>query len=273
MGYSIFDDTMVDMTWPEIEAAASKGAIVLLPTGIIEEHGPHMGLAVDTYAAYLISRLAKQKLESRGIDTLIAPPQYWGVSAGTSVFPGTFSVRPETMQAVIYDILASLKSWNFNRVFVINWHADIEHCRSILAALQDARRETNIDAVCLVSEFDIRRLRLTGEEDYILKYPQPPMTGLSEKYVDIHAGSMETAVMMRYFPKHVKAALAKKLPPTKVTLEDLRGLGKRDEATRKLIPDGYFGNPAGYDIGAAEQMVTDDAKAVSDFIAGYLKRK
>jgi creatinine amidohydrolase len=177
------------------------------------------------------------------------------------------------MQSVIYDILASLKSWNFNRVFVINWHADIEHCRSILAALQDARRETNIDAVCLVSEFDIRRLRLTGEEDYILKYPQPPMTGLSEKYVDIHAGSMETAVMMRYFPKHVKAALAKKLPPTKVTLEDLRGLGKRDEATRKLIPDGYFGNPAGYDIGAAEQMVTDDAKAVSDFIAGYLKRK
>ncbi|MBN1160901.1 MAG: creatininase family protein [Dehalococcoidales bacterium] len=273
MGYSIFDDTMVDMTWPKIEAAAEKGAIVLLPTGIIEEHGPHMGLAVDTYAAYIISVKAKHLLESRGIDTLIAPPQYWGVSAGTSVFPGTFSVRPETMQAVIYDILASLKSWSFNRVFIINWHADIEHCRAILAALQDARRETNVDAVCLVSEFDIRRLRLTGEEDYILKYPQPPMMGISDKYVDIHAGSMETAVMMKYFPKHVKAAMARKLPPTRVTLEDLRILGKNEEATRKLIPDGYFGNPAGYDTAAAEKMVTDDANAVADYIEAYLKLK
>lgn len=273
MGYSIFDDTMVDMTWPEIEAAAKKGAVVLLPTGIIEEHGPHMGLAVDTYAAYLVSRLAKHNLETRGIAALIAPPQYWGVSAGTSVFPGTFSVRPETMQAVVYDILASLKSWDFDRVFIINWHADIEHCRAILVALQDARRETNIDAVCLVSEFDVRRLRLTGEEDYILKYAQPPMTGLADKYVDIHAGSMETAVMMKYFPRHVKAALAKKLLPTKVTLEDLRILGKRDEATRKLIPDGYFGNPAGYDTAAAEKMVNDDAKAAADRIESYLKNK
>ncbi|MHB8104384.1 MAG: creatininase family protein, partial [Dehalococcoidales bacterium] len=111
MGYSIFDETMVDMTWPEIEQAAGKGAIVLLPMGIIEEHGPHMGLAVDTYAPYLVTRLVKHELKSRGITALIAPPNYWGVSLATSVFPGTFSVRKETMKALIYDILASLHSW------------------------------------------------------------------------------------------------------------------------------------------------------------------
>src|SRR4030042_2176663 len=150
MGYSIFDETMVDMPWPEIEAAAEKGAIVLLPLGIIEEHGPHMGLAVDMYAAYLVSLLAKHKLMTRGIASLIAPPNYWGVSPGTSVFPGTFSVRPETMKAVVYDILASLKSWKFTRVFIINWHADIQHCRAIIAALKDARRDIAIDAICMV---------------------------------------------------------------------------------------------------------------------------
>jgi len=273
MGYSIFDETMVDMTWTDIEAAAKKGAIVLLPIGIIEEHGPHMGLAVDTYAAYLVSVLAKHELESRGIITLIAPPQYWGVSLATAVFPGTFSVRQETMKAVIYDILASLKRWKLNTVFTINWHIEVNHCLAILDAVKDARRDMSIDAFYLASEFDMRRLRLTGDEEYILKYPQPSMTGVNEKYIDAHAGSMETAVMMKYFPKHVKAKLAKKLPPTKITLEDLKELGKSDEATRKLIPDGYFGNPAGYDINAAELMITADAKATADCIEGYLKKE
>jgi hypothetical protein len=63
MGYSIFDETMVDMAWPDIERAATHGAIVLLPAGIIEEHGPHLGLAVDIYINCLLSVLAK-KLEA-----------------------------------------------------------------------------------------------------------------------------------------------------------------------------------------------------------------
>lgn len=37
MGYSIFDETMVDMAWPEVEKASREGAIVLFPTGVIEE--------------------------------------------------------------------------------------------------------------------------------------------------------------------------------------------------------------------------------------------
>jgi len=273
MGYSIFDETMVEMTWPEIEAAAEKGAIVLLPTGIIEEHGPHMGLAVDTYAAYLISVLAKHELESRGISSLIVPPLYWGVSPATWVFPGTFSVRPETMKAVIYDILASLKRWKLNKFFIINWHADMKHCRAIVEAVKEARRDMAVEAFYLAREFDIKRLRLTGEEEYILKYQPPPVLEFSGNYVDIHAGSMETAVMMKYFPKHVKAALAKKLPRTEITLEDLKDLGKSDEATLKLIPQGYFGNPAGYDTGAAEKHIKAHVKATADCIEGYLKRK
>jgi len=48
-GYSIFPETMVDMTWPEVEKAAKEGAIVLMTTAVIEEHGPHMTCGIDTY--------------------------------------------------------------------------------------------------------------------------------------------------------------------------------------------------------------------------------
>ena len=171
---------MVDMTWPEIGRAAADGAIVLLPTGIIEEHGPHLGLAVDTYIPDLIGVMARRELASRAISALVAPPCYWGVSQGTAVFPGTFSVRRETMKAIVYDILASLHGWGFKRTFAVNWHADFQHCRVLLETFAEARRGMGMDALCLLSEADIRRLRLTGEEDYVLRYNPPPMNAPSQ---------------------------------------------------------------------------------------------
>jgi creatinine amidohydrolase/Fe(II)-dependent formamide hydrolase-like protein len=131
----------------------------------------------------------------------------------------------------------------------------------------------SIDAFYLARESDIQRLRLTGAEEYVLKYEPPPILVVNDKYVDIHAGSMETAIMMKYFPKHVKAALAKKLPRTEITLEDLKNLGKSDEVTREMIPDGYFGDPASYDTDAAERHIKAHIKATADCIEGYLKRK
>jgi creatinine amidohydrolase len=272
MGYSIFDETMVDMSWPEIEEAAGKGAIVLLPTGIIEEHGPHMGLAVDMYIAYLISVLTKHELEDRGISTLIAPPYYWGASPSTSTFAGTFSVRKETMKAVIFDILASLQRWGLNRVFIVNWHADYSHCLAILDGVKDARGETGIEASIILTESDVRRLRLTGEEEFVIIQETPPLEGEPKEYVDLHAGSLETGIMLRYFPQQVNAALAQTLRRTELTYNDLKGLGKSDEATRKLIPGGYFGDPAGYDTEKAGRYIETYSQNLANAIKGYLDK-
>ena len=89
--YSIFDGTMVDMTYPEIEKAAQEKAIVLFPTGVIEEHGPALPLGVDTYEAYVKAKLLKAELEKKGIRVLIAPP--CGVTAGAPAGPGRAARR------------------------------------------------------------------------------------------------------------------------------------------------------------------------------------
>ena len=271
MSYSIFDETMVGMAWPAIEKAAERGAIVFLPVGIIEEHGPHMGLSVDTSIARLLCVLTKGELKSRGIEALIAPPCYWGVSLGTANFAGTFSVRPETMRSLLYDILLSLKSWNFRRFFIINWHADYRHCRAIFEALQEARKIQGVDARCVLLPSGLRRFRLSGTEDYILVQKAPPPEPPPGKYVDYHAGSLETGIMLAYFPEYVDAALAKKLEPTPLTVYDLQRLGQSDAETRKLIPGGYFGNPSGYDVGFARQFIEASARDIADTVADYLK--
>jgi creatinine amidohydrolase len=271
MSYSIFDETMVAMAWPAIEAAASRGAIVLLPIGIIEEHGPHMGLAIDTLVPHLLSVLTKRELKERRVEALIAPPAYWGVSPDTASFAGTFSVRPETMQSLLQDILLSLKSWKFRRVFVINWHANPHHCRAILEALKKSTQDTGIDARYVLVPSQVHRFRLSGGEDYIIFRKAPPPEPPPGEYVDYHAGALETGMVLTYFPEYIDAALAGKLEPTHLTDDDVKKLGTSDEENRRLIPGGYFGNPAGYDIEFAKRFVEASACDIADTIADYLK--
>ena len=47
----IFKDTMANMKWTEIQDFVDKNAIVLLPMGVIEEHGPQLCLGTDIYTA------------------------------------------------------------------------------------------------------------------------------------------------------------------------------------------------------------------------------
>lgn len=271
MGYSIFDETMVDMTWPEIEKAAAEGAIVILPTGVIEEHGPHMGLGVDTYAAYLVSKLARRELEARGIRTLIAPPYYWGINVATGSFPGSFTVRKETLKAVIYDILASLNRWGLTSVFNVNWHGDQNHNMAILEAVKDARNDTGVRAYCVLADFLAKRLGLKGTEPYVLITRTPVASQPPLEYLDIHADVTETSLMLHYFPDQIDAELARTLEPTNLTLEGLNVWRRGWSDARRVTPRGYFGNPAGFDPEAGRQLVESNARGVADLIEAFLK--
>lgn len=55
-GYSIFADTMADMTYQEVEQYAIEEAVILFPIAVIEEHGPHLPLGTDTYITYGIAK-------------------------------------------------------------------------------------------------------------------------------------------------------------------------------------------------------------------------
>jgi creatinine amidohydrolase len=270
MGYSIFDETMVDMTWPQIEAAIQQNAIVLFPIGVIEEHGPHMGLAVDIYAAYMVARLTKQHLQQRNIPTLIAPPYYWGINGLSSSFAGSFTVRPETMKAVLLDTMTSLKNWGVKYIFTLNWHGEGKHSRTILDAVKEAQALLNLKAYFIITENQVANFRLSGQEDYILVEKVTPTTS-SSPYWDIHAGASETAVMLNYFPQQVDVENAKTLQPTQFTGEDMKALRKGGDEARKMIPLGYIGDPAGFDITAGKREVEEQALRYADLIERAVK--
>jgi len=269
-GNSIFHETMVDMAWPEVEEAANQSAIILLPTAVIEEHGPHMSCSIDTYGAYLACKLVRRELESRGIKTLIAPPFYWGINRTTHVFPGTFTVRKETMKALLHDILDSLKSWGFTDIFNINGHGDGQHCVTIFESIIDARNNLGINAYCVLSEEEIIRYGLTGNEPFVVTHKSPPSDAASQEYLDIHAGAGETGIVAAFFPDQVDTELVKTLEPTRLTYRDV---GNWLTDARRVTPLGYLGDPAGFDTEAAIEYFQADCKMIADSIESRLKAK
>jgi len=271
MGYSIFDDTMVDMTWPEIENAIQQNYAVLMPVGVIEEHGPHISLAVDIYVSYMISRLIKRNLADHGIQTLIAPPYYWGINALTGCFPGSFSVRLETMQAVLRDTLESLKSWGVKNVFFINWHAEFNHNMAVMEAVKLARSSGGIKAYCVLTEYEARSFKLSGREDGLTLVKTPPPTSPPSQFLDLHAGSLETGLMLNYFPEQVKSDIVRSLEPTRFTIEDLKSIRNGGDEARRLISGGYFGDPARFDLENSKKYLEGRAGDFAAAIESTLK--
>ena len=269
MGYSIFEGTMVDMTWQEVEEYAKQKAIVLLPLGVIEEHGPHMCLGVDTYLSLVQCRLVKELVEKNNHKAIIAPPFYWGINLATGAFPGSFSSRKETVKAIIYDIIESLKNFGFKNVYGINAHGDPKHCSALIEAFYEARNGTKIDARYSIPEGALNRYGLKGKEEHILSIGESKEVGADSNYFDVHAGNAETAAMSKYFPNLVNLDIAKTLNPTIAGTEELTHWIAGGVKAREITPQGYFGNPAGFEEVNADY--TGIAECITNSIMALLE--
>jgi creatinine amidohydrolase len=269
-GYSIFHETMVDMTWPEVEKAAQEGAIVLMTTAVIEEHGPHMSCGIDTYLGYLMCKLTRRELQSRGIRAVIAPPFYWGINRASHVFPGTFTVRPETMKALLHDMLSSLKGMGFQNVFNINAHGDGLHIRTAVEAIVEARKSLGVNVRYLMSEEDAKRAGLTGSEPFFLIHKSPPSEAAQTEYLDLHAGAWETGAVAAFFPEEVKMKEARALEPTKVTMNELSEWVKD---MKKVTPLGYLGDPAKFDAAEAKKNVEESCRMMAEAIVEAMRKE
>jgi len=89
-------------TSPEVGAEA--GRVVLIPTGAVEQHGPHLPLGTD----FLIARAIADEVARSSHRVLVAEPLAYGCSWHHQTFPGTVSLSPGTYCAVVEDVCTSL---------------------------------------------------------------------------------------------------------------------------------------------------------------------
>ena len=244
-GYSIFDGTIADMTWMEVEQAAINDSIMLVPIGTIEQHGPHLPLGTDTYGAYILSLLTKKELEKQSIPTVIAPPYYFGITYATRMFPGSVNIKTETMTLVLTEILVSYMNSGFKKQFIINHHGETAHNHGILDSIVNAK-EKGVDAT-FVAAGPLNEIVIPEEwdipESFVIRAkPSREALEMDGAVFDIHASEKETSMIMRWFPETLRDVdNIGGYVPVSLSREEI--LMRAREDWRKHFPLGYLGSP------------------------------
>ncbi|HJR49187.1 MAG TPA: creatininase family protein [Nitrososphaeraceae archaeon] len=106
-----------ELTWKDVDKLTKTMNMAIIPTAACEQHGPHLPLAVDTIDCY---EVAKRVSAKTGVP--VVPPLTYGCSQSHGNFPGTLSLRPDTMMKVICEISEWLYRSRIRKILILNGH-------------------------------------------------------------------------------------------------------------------------------------------------------
>jgi creatinine amidohydrolase len=180
-----------ELSAPEIDALDRDRTVVVLPIGSVEQHGRHLPLGTDTVLAYSVVLAASERA---AVPVPVLPPPWYGFSAHHMRFPGTVTLQPATLIALIEDIVASVVAHGFRRVLVVNGHGGNIGVTDVLAATLGERFYKHARIACLTY------FQLAREAIAQLRRSAPGGMG--------HACEFETAVMQHVRPELVDPSRA-----------------------------------------------------------------
>jgi creatinine amidohydrolase len=193
------------LSWQEVAGLDAERAVALVPVAALEQHGPHLPLDTD---AFLVTSVVEAAADQARADqpVLVTPTIFAGSSEHHMAFPGTLTLRPETLAAVVRDICLSLARHGFRRLLIVNGHGGN---RAVLAdVVQSIGFETPINVFALDY--------WTLAADAAAELRESPTGGMA------HACEFETSLMLHLRPNAVRADLvAREIPKRRFSLDQL----------------------------------------------------
>ena len=220
-------DRLADMTWPEVAALDPARVVAILPVGAVEAHGPHLPLATDRVIAEAMADEGARRLAARGWAPLVLPAVDYTAAPFADGFPGTVSVRPETVTAAIIDVASALAGRGWRCLAVANAHLDPAHLGALAAAADRVREEGRI----ALAFPDLTR--------------QPWAGRLGEEFASgaCHAGRYEGSIVLAARPGLVREEARSALPANPASLSRAIRAGQTT-FEQAGGPRAYFGDPA-----------------------------
>ena len=107
---------LYDLNWMQVEEYLGRENRIVLPVGSTEQHA-YLSLGTDSILA---ERISVEAADPLGV--LVAPAMPFGIAPGFAAFPGTVTLRPQTLVAVLTETLDTLRGQGFRRFLVVNGH-------------------------------------------------------------------------------------------------------------------------------------------------------
>jgi len=208
--------TLADLSWPEVRDRAAGGAVLAVPLGSTEQHGPHLPLSTDSDIAAALCR----GLASARPDVLIAPGVPYGSSGEHAGFAGTLSIGQAALETVVVELGRSAGE-TFEHVLFVSAHGG--NASAVARAVTLLRRESR--------DVEVFFPRWDG---------------------DAHAGRTETSLQLTLRPEAVTMGLAAagEARPIAEILPELQAGG-----VRAVSPNGVLGDPTGSSAAEGQRVL------------------
>ena len=194
-----------EMTWTDVREYLKESDMVIIPIGSTEQHGPHLPLGTDYYEA-----MGMSKLISAQTGVVVAPVLLAGYSEYHSGFPGSLSLKPETLEQVLFETAEMLMRYGFRRFMFFNYHGGNSVPQQ--KVIHRINHTTEAIAVAIGAGSSIQRGRYQDKDEV----------------ADEHAGIGETSLMLYLKPELVKMERAESSEATyNARLQELWDLSQK----------------------------------------------
>ena len=209
---------LAGLTWPEAGELGAAGAMLAVPVGATEQHGPHLPLSTDTdVAVALCARLARSRP-----DVAVAPAVAYGSSGEHQGFAGTLSIGQEALELLLVELGRSA-ALTFSRVLLVSAHGG--NAAAVRRAEQRLRRESR----------EVRAWLATWRGD-------------------AHAGRTETSLQLALAPGRVRLEHAE--PGERRPIAELMP-ALRASSVRAVSANGVLGDPTGASAAEGAALLDD----------------
>lgn len=236
-------------TWQEVEKYLQTSTGIIIPIGSTEQHGPNGLIGTDALCAEIVARGVAEKTGA-----MVAPVVSVGMAQHHLGFPGSITLKPSTLIAVICDMVNSLARHGFDRFYFLNGHGG--NIATVTAAFSELYASSSLG----VASPDRPSLRLRLRNWYVGERMKQTSRTLFGDQEGSHATPSEVSLTYFAYPDAVKSV---PMTPAVAPHGEIR-----DAASyRTSFPDGRIGsNPALASVEAGEKVYM---AAVEDTVLDY----
>jgi len=207
------------VSYPFVEEYLKKRQSIVIPIGSVEQHCPVGLIGTD----HLIAEEIAYELGERS-GALVAPTLSYGMSNHHLAFPGTVSLNPRTLMAVVIDVIESLYRNGFRRFYFVNGHGG--NVNPVLSAFSEITRDK--DVMCKIQSW----------------WTIPEMMAFNEKVFGSEDGHHATASEISQTIYFYESRFELPLPSYSVK-ETKHGWPLSPESFMRQFPDGRMGSNPG----------------------------